>query len=295
LYRRELERFSYRSHRCCVGLEAEAPNPGDFKRAVVGECSVILVRDAAGGLNVVENVCAHRGMRFCRARHGQRKEFVCPYHQWSYTHQGDLCSARAGAGWAAQGASCAGRRRHRQALGQAHADLCGLQHLEHLPLGAVVGAGGVAGGGADAAVFLGDQALVGQRLVGGAAPELGAHALVQPLGSNLCDAAPVTDLANIFVMRLTPHEREVILRLGLRHFGRLPRLFGSRLNEDRRGGDIDLLIATDLPPGQAARRRIDLLADLWLELGERKIDIVLDDGSAPAPIVERARREGVEL
>jgi predicted nucleotidyltransferase len=96
-------------------------------------------------------------------------------------------------------------------------------------------------------------------------------------------------------MRLTPHEREVIRRLGLLHFGRLPRLFGSRLDEDRRGGDIDLLIATDLPPGQAARRRIDLLADLWLELGERKIDIVLDDGSAPTPIVERARREGEEV
>ena len=102
-------------------------------------------------------------------------------------------------------------------------------------------------------------------------------------------------LANIAEMRLTPHEREVIRRLGLRHFGRAPRLFGSRLDDARRGGDIDLLIATDLPPGQAARRRIDLLADLWLELGERKIDIVLDDGSVPAPIVERARREGVEL
>lgn len=101
-------------------------------------------------------------------------------------------------------------------------------------------------------------------------------------------------LANIAEMRLTPHEREVIRRLGLRHFGRAPRLFGSRLDDARRGGDIDLLIATDLPPGQAARCRIDLLADLWLELGERKIDIVLDDGSAPAPIVERARREGVE-
>ncbi|MGA1343339.1 MAG: hypothetical protein ACO33A_09910, partial [Hyphomonas sp.] len=96
---------------------------------------------------------------------------------------------------------------------------------------------------------------------------------MQPLGRNLCDAGSVTDLANILVMRLTPHEREVIRRLGLLHFGRLPRLFGSRLDEDRRGGDIDLLIATDLPPGQAARRRIDLLADLWLELGERKIDI----------------------
>jgi hypothetical protein len=30
-------------------------------------------------------------------------------------------------------------------------------------------------------------------------------------------------------------------------------------------------------------------------LGARKIDIVLDDGSGPEPIVERARREGVEL
>jgi hypothetical protein len=102
-------------------------------------------------------------------------------------------------------------------------------------------------------------------------------------------------LANIIRMRLTPHEREVIRRLGLRHFGQPPRLFGSRLDDARRGGDIDLLIATDLPPGQAARRRLDLLTDLWLELGERKIDIVLDDGATPEAIVERARREGIEL
>ena len=74
-------------------------------------------------------------------------------------------------------------------------------------------------------------------------------------------------------MRLTPHEREVIRRLGFHHFGRTPRLFGSRLDDARRGGDIDLLIATDLCPAEAGRRRIDLLADLWLELGERKIDI----------------------
>jgi salicylate 5-hydroxylase large subunit len=29
-------------------------------------------------------------MQFCRERHGNKKEFVCPYHQWSYTLQGDL-------------------------------------------------------------------------------------------------------------------------------------------------------------------------------------------------------------
>jgi salicylate 5-hydroxylase large subunit len=90
LHQRELERLFYRSHWCYVGLEAEIPNVGDFKRTVVGERSVIMVRDGEGQVQVVENVCAHRGMQFCRERHGNRKEFICPYHQWSYTLKGDL-------------------------------------------------------------------------------------------------------------------------------------------------------------------------------------------------------------
>ena len=90
LHRRELERFFYAKHWCYVGLEAEIPNPGDFKRTAVGERSVILVRDEGGGINVVENVCAHRGMSFCRERHGNAKGFTCPYHQWNYSLKGDL-------------------------------------------------------------------------------------------------------------------------------------------------------------------------------------------------------------
>ena len=90
LHRRELERFFYRGHWNYVGLEAEIPNAGDFKRTVVGERSVILVRDKDGSIHVVENVCAHRGMAFCRERHGNRKSFVCPYHQWNYRLNGDL-------------------------------------------------------------------------------------------------------------------------------------------------------------------------------------------------------------
>jgi salicylate 5-hydroxylase large subunit len=89
-HQRELERFFYRSHWCYVGLEAEIPNPGDFKRTVVGERSVIMTRAADGAIHVVENVCAHRGMRFCRKRNGNQTEFVCPYHQWSYAPNGDL-------------------------------------------------------------------------------------------------------------------------------------------------------------------------------------------------------------
>ena len=90
LYKKELDRLFYNGHWCYVGLEAEIPKPGDFRRTVVGERSVIMVRDSEGHVNVVENVCAHRGMRFCRERHGHAKDFFCPYHQWNYSLKGDL-------------------------------------------------------------------------------------------------------------------------------------------------------------------------------------------------------------
>ena len=90
IYKEELNRFYYKNHWCYVGLEAEIPNAGDFKRTVIGERSVILVRGQNSEIYVVENVCAHRGMQFCRESHGNKKEFVCPYHQWNYSLKGDL-------------------------------------------------------------------------------------------------------------------------------------------------------------------------------------------------------------
>jgi salicylate 5-hydroxylase large subunit len=90
VYRAELERLFYRGHWCYIGLECEIPQPGDYKRSVVGERSVIMVRDEAGAVHVVENRCAHRGAAFCRERHGNVKRFVCPYHQWNYALDGRL-------------------------------------------------------------------------------------------------------------------------------------------------------------------------------------------------------------
>jgi predicted nucleotidyltransferase len=95
-------------------------------------------------------------------------------------------------------------------------------------------------------------------------------------------------------MRLSEDERQAIREAALRHFGVAPRLFGSRLDDSRRGGDIDLLIETRMPPEQAVRQKLDLLADLWLVLGERKIDLLLDDGSDLA-VLRHARQEGVSL
>lgn len=90
IYQRELEKIFYGKHWCYVALEAELPEPGDFVRSVVGERSVIVVRNQQGEINVVENLCAHRGMRFCREKSGNRTDFVCPYHQWNYDLDGNL-------------------------------------------------------------------------------------------------------------------------------------------------------------------------------------------------------------
>ena len=90
IYRREQERIFNGPHWNYVALTAEISNIGDFKRTWVGERSVIVVRDEDGNINVVENHCAHRGAQFCQEHSGNRKDFICPYHQWSYDLQGNL-------------------------------------------------------------------------------------------------------------------------------------------------------------------------------------------------------------
>lgn len=90
IYARELERIFYGPHWSYVGLEVEVPEAGSFKRTAIGERSVIMVRNRRGEINVLENRCAHRAMRFCQERTGKVKTFVCPYHQWNYNYDGRL-------------------------------------------------------------------------------------------------------------------------------------------------------------------------------------------------------------
>lgn len=86
----ELDRIFYGPFWTFVGLECEIPNNGDWKRAVVGERSVLLTRDKNGQVNVVLNSCAHRAAEVCRESHGNSPELMCPYHQWTFELNGDL-------------------------------------------------------------------------------------------------------------------------------------------------------------------------------------------------------------
>jgi phenylpropionate dioxygenase-like ring-hydroxylating dioxygenase large terminal subunit len=73
-----------------VGLEAETPQPGDFKTNAIGDTPVIMLRDAQGAMKVFVNRCAHRGATLCIDQRGQCKAFTCVYHNWSYDLDGNL-------------------------------------------------------------------------------------------------------------------------------------------------------------------------------------------------------------
>jgi salicylate 5-hydroxylase large subunit len=90
IYAREQERIFQGPSWNYVALEAEIPSPGDFKRTFIGDKSVVVIRAKDGGVSVVENRCAHRGLQFCQTHLGHMGEIMCPYHQWTYDLDGNL-------------------------------------------------------------------------------------------------------------------------------------------------------------------------------------------------------------
>jgi len=98
-------------------------------------------------------------------------------------------------------------------------------------------------------------------------------------------------------MRITLFEKTIIKSSVKRHFGGNADvyLFGSRVDDNRKGGDIDLYITTDLPTSEIIREKIGLLVDIELGLGEQKVDVVINNRTRQKPIYEIAEKEGVRL
>ena len=81
-------------------------------------------------------------------------------------------------------------------------------------------------------------------------------------------------------MRLTSQQRRVIRKcVAACDPSADVLLFGSRLHNDRRGGDIDLLIRSSKIDFKA---RLRLKLDLMDAIGPQKIDIAVDDGRPSA-------------
>ncbi|WP_076068135.1 nucleotidyltransferase domain-containing protein [Sphingomonas montana] len=98
-------------------------------------------------------------------------------------------------------------------------------------------------------------------------------------------------------MRLKPHEVNAIKTAAVDAFGKdvVVRLFGSRVHDHLRGGDIDLLVEVD-DDSTAARADGRFLAKLFEHIDEQRVDIVhAVRGCEPTPIVAIALRDGIVL
>lgn len=73
-------------------------------------------------------------------------------------------------------------------------------------------------------------------------------------------------------------------------------IFGSRVNQNAKGGDIDLFIKTKSPfVDQAFDAKLNFLTQLFLNIEEQKIDVVVQYGNHKLPIYEIAQEEGIRL
>jgi len=96
-------------------------------------------------------------------------------------------------------------------------------------------------------------------------------------------------------MRLSEREVKTIVKAVTSHFhsDAAVFLFGSRVNDATRGGDIDLFV--DLPEvdRDVVRHTCQTIATIQLALGEQKIDLIVrHPGSTDRPIFHDALKHG---
>lgn len=99
-------------------------------------------------------------------------------------------------------------------------------------------------------------------------------------------------------MRLTPEQVDAIKQTAHAVLGACARvtLFGSRVDDSKKGGDIDLLFETD----QLLDNRVATIGAIYValirKLGDRKIDILIQDpATPPAPVLAIAKQTGILL
>ena len=96
-------------------------------------------------------------------------------------------------------------------------------------------------------------------------------------------------------MRLQKSEVDSITSLANSFFGQGSKviLFGSRVNDESKGGDIDLYIQP-MKKEDLAEKKIDYLVALKNKIGDQKIDIIFAKNSSRL-IEQEAIKKGIVL
>lgn len=76
-----------------VGRDSEIPEPGDYLAPTLVDEPLIVVRAEDGSLNAFSSVCRHRAAVIAEGPGHCSRVFKCPYHAWTYDHEGYLKGA----------------------------------------------------------------------------------------------------------------------------------------------------------------------------------------------------------
>jgi predicted nucleotidyltransferase len=101
-------------------------------------------------------------------------------------------------------------------------------------------------------------------------------------------------------MRITPNQKQIICESTAKYFGNNAQvwLFGSRVDDQAKGGDIDLYIEPQIQnAADLITAKLQFLRDLHKKIGEQKIDVVLrrSNDQKNLPIFHIAKQTGVQL
>lgn len=89
LTRLELERILLPSWQIVCHINS-IPKAGDYETFDLGPESVMVLRDRDGSIRGFHNVCRHRGARLLDGSGNCPATITCPYHGWTYRHDGGL-------------------------------------------------------------------------------------------------------------------------------------------------------------------------------------------------------------
>ncbi len=73
-----------------LGHESQISSPGDYFCTDMARQPVIVARHEDLSIQVLFNRCSHRGSLVCHEQSGNARQFVCPYHGWTFETDGQL-------------------------------------------------------------------------------------------------------------------------------------------------------------------------------------------------------------
>jgi len=98
-------------------------------------------------------------------------------------------------------------------------------------------------------------------------------------------------------VRINEQEEKIIKEVLTKYFGEnaVIYLFGSRINDSKKGGDIDIFVEADISLKDMVKAKIKSLVELEKLLGERKIDLVIKNTSMKEELIHRNAKKGIRL